>query len=213
MPGMGQPRTQSVACLSKWRVPPFNGQVLPIVECTDRRAWMHSRSYSSTNRLPYFFDPRPVLTLGSLARTTVALWEFRQIGFFRLSRRRTSKSRLRDWASITCAVRRDPRDGPRRSDRPNLCDSGMRAGGWTPTPAVRAVPQMIPARSQHSGQTRRGGEKGTRPEVGRHAAIVCCLSRTRLVPLSSGNSWNNSAPDHYAADVTSPAVAAGPAVL
>src|SRR5579872_4900840 len=24
VPGMGQPRTESVVCLSKWRVPPFN---------------------------------------------------------------------------------------------------------------------------------------------------------------------------------------------
>jgi hypothetical protein len=133
MPGMGQPRTQSVACLSKWRVPPFNGQMLPIVECTVRIAWMHSQSYSSTDRLTYFFDPRPVLTLGSLARTTVALWEFRQFRFFRPRRLRASKLRLRDWASIICAVAGIRRDVPCGSPSQNLCDSyghGDRRRRW-----------------------------------------------------------------------------------
>src|SRR5258708_39483727 len=31
VPRKRQPRTQCVACLLKWRVPPFNGQKLPIV--------------------------------------------------------------------------------------------------------------------------------------------------------------------------------------
>jgi len=75
------PRTQCVECLLKWRFPPFRQLKLPIFEGTVRSAWMHSFFYSSSNRLMYFFDPRMVLTLGSLARTTVAPWEFVKSGF------------------------------------------------------------------------------------------------------------------------------------
>ena len=104
MPEKRQPRTQGVACLLKWRVPPFNDSELPIFECTVRKAWMHSHSYSSTNRLPYFFDPRPVLTLGSLARTTVAPWEFRQFRLFRPSRNWAGGDSLKHDGPITCDI-------------------------------------------------------------------------------------------------------------
>ena len=66
---------------------------------------MHSQSYSSSNRLPYFFDPRLVLTLGSLARTTVVPWEFRQFRFCGRMCSDASKPRLTRFGAVTCAER------------------------------------------------------------------------------------------------------------
>ena len=93
MPEQRLPRTQCVACLLKWPSSP-----LPTIRAANLR--MH-RSQGldalffllSSNHLTYFFDPRTVLTLGSLARKTLAPWEFRQVRLFRHRRRQLRKPR------------------------------------------------------------------------------------------------------------------------
>ena len=72
MPEQRLPRTQCVECLLKWLLPP-----LPTISAVQSSTASFALrgcnlfSYLSTNRLTYFFDPQAMLTLGSLARTTV----------------------------------------------------------------------------------------------------------------------------------------------
>lgn len=104
LPVQRLPRTQCVECLLKWLFPPFRQLKLPIFEGICRRAWMHSLFFSSSNRLTYFFDPRTVRTLGSLARTTVVPREFRQLRLFRPCRARPPRAPLTSDAAISCAA-------------------------------------------------------------------------------------------------------------
>jgi hypothetical protein len=74
---------------------------------------MHSYFFSSSNRLTYFFDPRAVLTLGSLARTTVAQREFRQYPHDRHDCFSTLRGGLTCRPAIGCANSSHPQRRPR----------------------------------------------------------------------------------------------------
>jgi hypothetical protein len=80
---------------------------------------MHSFFYSSSNRLLYFFDPRMVRTLGSLARTTVAPREFRQIRLCRPHVHRPSQAPLTHYVTDGCAVSGHDRSRPRPASSQN----------------------------------------------------------------------------------------------
>ncbi len=125
----GQSRTNCVRCVfCNGQLPSFSDcrrLELPIVECTALHGVNAFFSYSSSNRLTYFFDPRMVLTLGSLARTTVVPWEFRQVRLCRLSHARHRQllvtigraNQLRRFAA-----RHAPVDGGASSQNPRWRD-------------------------------------------------------------------------------------------